>query len=56
MATQTEQAKRLGIYQPNLSKWKKRIAEDLESCIKETPLKILRDQGLTIKITEVENG
>lgn len=55
MATQAETAKRLGMFQPDVSKWSKRLAVDLESCMKETPLKMLKDRGLTIKIVKVKN-
>lgn len=52
MATQTEKAEKIGMYQPDYSKWKKKIANDLESCIKVTPLKVMKSEGYEIKLVK----
>lgn len=55
MATQTEKAENLGMFQSDYSKWKKRIAQDLESCMKQTPLKMIKAEGYTIKLVKINN-
>ena len=52
MTTQKELAKKLGMFQPDVSKWKKRIANDLESCMKQTPLKMIKEGGYTIQLVK----
>ena len=51
--TQTEKAKAIGMKQPNFSKWKKRIATDLESCIKGEARRVMQSEGYTIKLVKV---
>ena len=53
MATQKEIAKKLGMFQPDVSKWSKQIANNLESCLKETPKKLINESGYTIKLVKV---
>ena len=55
MGKQEDQAKRLNMFQPDISTWRKRIAEDLQSCLKLTPAKIIADDGYEIKLVKRKN-
>ena len=49
MATQAEKAKKIGMLQPNYSKWCKRIATDLESCMIGEAARVLKSEGYEIR-------
>jgi len=49
MTTQTEKAKKIGMKQSNYSKWCKKIANDLESCVKGEARRVLNQEGYTVK-------
>ncbi len=54
MATQKDIANKLGMFQPDVSRWSKRIAEDIESCMIGSARKILRERGETIKVVKIK--